>query len=220
MANALLSTIQSTLIRKGNLQSDSSSFLSLDHLPQTLRLPRGAISEIVGRPSSGRTALLHAILAESLNRGEICAFIDCADSFDPATARNNGVALERLLWVRCGQKPDRALKVADWILHGGGFGVVVLDLCDAPPETLRRIPLPWWYRFRRAVESTPSILAIAGSQSDCGFLRVLVSLRWNVAARAGPGSAQVHRSRWNRFPRFASRKPVRASSPLHAVLAG
>lgn len=218
MANALLSTIQSTLIRKGNLQSDSSSFLSLDHLPQTLRLPRGAISEIVGRPSSGRTALLHAILAESLNRGEICAFIDCADSFDPATARNNGVALERLLWVRCGQKPDRALKVADWILHGGGFGVVVLDLCDAPPETLRRIPLPWWYRFRRAVESTPSILAIAGSQSIAGSCVSCVIEMERRGARWS-GSAQVPVLDGIDF-RAASRKPVRASSPLHAVLAG
>jgi RecA/RadA recombinase len=164
MANNILSA----LVRKGNFPTDSSSFLAFDHLPQIPRLPRGAISEILGRPSSGRTAFLHAILAESLSRGEICAFIDCADSFDPATARSNGVVLERLLWVRCGQKPDYALKAADWILHGGGFGVVVLDLCDASQETLRRIPLPWWYRFRRAVESTASILAIAGSRPIVG----------------------------------------------------
>ena len=140
MAN-MAANILSTLVRKGTSPTDSSC-LALDHLSQTLRLPRGAISEILGRPSSGRTAFLHAILAESLSRGEICAFIDCADSFDPATAKYNGIALERLLWVRCGQKPDRALKAADWILHGGGFGVVILDLCDASLETLRRIPLP------------------------------------------------------------------------------
>ncbi len=233
MANLLANNILSTLARKGNFPTDSSSFLSLDHLSadhlspdhlsQALRLPRGAISEIVGRPSSGRTALLHAILAESLSRGEICAFIDCADSFDPATARNNGVALERLLWVRCGQKPDhasseRALKAADWILHGGGFGVVVLDLCDASPETLRRIPLPWWYRFRRALESTTSILAIAGSHSIAGSCATCViemerrGVRWS-------GSAQVPVLDGIDF-RAASRKPVRASSPLHAVLAG
>jgi recombination protein RecA len=122
MENTMASNILTTLVRKGTPPVDSFSFLALDHLSQTLRLPRGAISEILGRPSSGRTALLHAMLAESLSRGEICAFIDCADSFDPATARNNGVTLERLLWVRCGQKPDRAsleraLKAADWILH-------------------------------------------------------------------------------------------------------
>jgi recombination protein RecA len=186
----MLSTPLSALVRKGNFPIDSCSFLAFDHLPQLLRLPRGAISEILGRPSSGRTALLHAILAESLSRGEICAFIDCADSFDPASARNNGVALEKLLWVRCGRKPDCALKAADWILHGGGFGVVILDLCDASPETLRRIPLPWWYRFRRAVESTASILAIAGSRPVAGSCASCViemerrGTRWS-------GSAQV-----------------------------
>jgi hypothetical protein len=219
MANA----IQSALVRKGAFLPDSSSFLALDHLSpgqfsKVLRLPRGAISEILGRPSSGRTAFLHAILAESLGRGEICAFIDCADSFDPATARSNGIALERLLWVRCGQKPDHALKAADWILHGGGFGVIILDLCDASPETLRRIPLPWWYRFRRAVESTTSILAIAGSHSIAGSCASCVIEMERSGARWS-GSAQVPVLDGIDF-RATSRKPVRASAPLQAVLAG
>ena len=228
MANILASNLLSTLVRKGTSPAESSSFLALDYLSpgqlsQILRLPRGAISEIVGRTSSGRTALLHAILAESLGRGEICAFIDCADSFDPVTARNNGVALERLLWVRCGQKPDnalpeRALKAADWILHGGGFGVLVLDLCDASPETLRRIPLPWWYRFRRALESTTSILAIAGSDSIAGSCASCVIEMERRGAR-WCGSAQVPVLDGIDF-RAASRKPVRAAAPLRAVLAG
>ncbi|HEY1759670.1 MAG TPA: hypothetical protein VGG72_30130 [Bryobacteraceae bacterium] len=217
MANTLVSPILSDLVRKGT-SSAESAFLGLDHLSQILRLPRGAISEIIGRPSSGRTAFLHAILAESLSRGEICAFIDCADSFDPATAKCNGVALERLLWVRCGQKPDSALKATDWILHGGGFGVIVLDLCDASPETLRRIPLPWWYRFRRAVENTTSILAIAGSQSIAGSCASCIIDMERRGARWS-GSARVPVLDGIDF-RAASRKPVRASAPLHAVLAG
>ena len=214
MANAVLST----LIRKGTFPTDRSTFFALDHLSQVLRLPRGAISEIVGRPSSGRTAFVHAILAESLSRGEICAFIDCADSFDPATAKCNGVVLERLLWVRCGQKPDRALKAADWILHGGGFGVLVLDLCDASPETLRRIPLPWWYRFRRAVENTASILAIVGSHPIAGSCASCVIEMERRGAR-WCGSVEVPVLDGIDF-RAASRKPVRAAAPLRAVLAG
>ncbi|HZU24686.1 MAG TPA: hypothetical protein VFA04_04140, partial [Bryobacteraceae bacterium] len=38
--------------------------------------PRGAISEIIGPESSGRTALAHALLASSTSRGEICCYID------------------------------------------------------------------------------------------------------------------------------------------------
>jgi len=212
-----MANITAALVRKGTPQTESS-FLALDYLSQILRLPRGAISEILGRSSSGRTAFLHAILAESQGRGEICAFIDCADAFDPVTARNNGVVLERLLWVRCGRKPDSALKAADWILHGGGFGVVVLDLCDASPETLRRIPLPWWYRFRRAVENTTSILAIAGSHSIAGSCASCVIEMERRGARWS-GSAQVPVLDGIDF-RAASRKPVRSSAPIQAVLAG
>src|SRR6185295_11951013 len=39
-------------------------------------LPRGRLSEIVGAPSSGRTALIHAFLAAATRRGEIAAVID------------------------------------------------------------------------------------------------------------------------------------------------
>jgi hypothetical protein len=222
MANLALDSPLSTLVRKGALLEDPSDFLSLSSTAQqNIRLPRGAISEILGHASSGRTALLHAILAESQSRGEICAFIDCSDAFDPASARTNGVALERLLWVRCNQKLDSALKAADWILHGGGFGVVVLDLCDASAEMLRRIPLPWWYRFRRAVENTSTILAIAtrqpaaGSCSSCIIQMERRGARWSGSAR----EPVLDGLDFN----IASRKPIHAkifdTAPLQAVLA-
>jgi len=58
------------------------------------------------------------------------------------------------------------------LLESGGFGLIVLDLSDVPPQTARRVPLTTWFRFRRAVEHTPTILlaieqqAIAGSCSS------------------------------------------------------
>ena len=131
-------------------------------------LPRGSISEIIGDRSSGSTALVHAILAESTGRGEICALVDWANTFDPATALRNGVILGNLLWVRCDRQPDIALKVADQILHTGGFGGVVLDLYSVAPNVLRRIPLSWWYRFRKAIEHTSTILAITSNQPVTG----------------------------------------------------
>jgi recombination protein RecA len=111
---------------------------------------------------------VQAVLAASIAQGEICALVDGANCFDPATAQRSGVVLEQLLWVQCGRQPDRALKVADLLLHTGGFGVVALDLCDVAASTLRRIPLSWWYRFRRAVENTPTILLISGNQPLAG----------------------------------------------------
>src|SRR5579864_4132593 len=64
-------------------------------------LPRGAITEIVGPASSGRTTLLYSILAEATARGEACALVDASDAFDPASAAAAGADFQQLLWIRC-----------------------------------------------------------------------------------------------------------------------
>jgi hypothetical protein len=70
-----------------------------------------------------------------------------------------------MLWVQCGRQLEIALKAADMVLHNGGFGLVVLDLCNVTPGALYRVPISYWYRMRRAVEHTPSVLVILGRQS-------------------------------------------------------
>ncbi len=122
--------------------------------------PRGRITEITGPVSSGRTSLMHAVLAEGTRIGAVCAVIDACDSFDPVSAGAAGVDLSHLLLVRCGGDADHALRAADLLLHSGGFGVVALDICDLPGRELRRIPISCWYRFRRAIENTPSVFLL------------------------------------------------------------
>ena len=69
--------------------------------PELLQgFPRGRISEITGPRSSGRTALLHSLLAASTGAGECAAFVDASDGFDPCSAAAAGVKLEKLLWIR------------------------------------------------------------------------------------------------------------------------
>src|SRR5436190_9333908 len=125
-----------------------------------LDLPRGAVTEIYGPPSSGRTTLLLSALAQATAREEVCALVDVDDAFDPASAAAAGVALDRLLWVRCGGKAEHALKVTDLLVQGGGFGMVAMDLGNTPPETARRIPPASWFRFRHAVQNTNSVLLV------------------------------------------------------------
>ncbi len=131
-------------------------------------LPKGAISEIFGCISSGKTLVLQELLVSAGTRGEFCAVVDSRGSFDPLSASRAGMDLRRLLWVRAGHRAehriDRAFKAADLILHAGGFGVVVLDLCDVPLRDLNSIPLSYWYRFRLAVENTPTSLIVIGDQ--------------------------------------------------------
>jgi hypothetical protein len=152
----------------------STGVAALDAL--TGGLPRGALSEITGPSSSGRTGVMLAALARATRRDEACALVDTSDCFDPASATLAGVDLDRLLWVRC-SKGDRSflrknqqrtalgrleqvLKVTDLLLQGGGFGMVVLDLGDIPVATARRVPLTSWFRFRRAVEPTATVLLV------------------------------------------------------------
>ena len=67
-------------------------------------LPRGCLTEIFGPASSGRTSILLAALAAATQRQEVCALVDVTDAFDPHSAAAAKVALDRLLWVRCGHK--------------------------------------------------------------------------------------------------------------------
>lgn len=125
-----------------------------------LGCPRGAITELHGRMSSGRTSLLLSTLALAIAREETCALVDCSDTFDLSSAANADVDFERLLWVRCGDNLERAFKAVDLLLHGGGFGFIGLILSDVPAKAVRRIISSWWFRFRRAIENTPTVLMV------------------------------------------------------------
>lgn len=66
-------------------------------------------------------------------------------------------------WQNC---LEQALKATDLLLQSGGFGLVAIDLSDIPVEAARRIPLTSWFRFRRAVERTATVLLVM-TQGAC-----------------------------------------------------
>jgi hypothetical protein len=148
-------------------------------------LPRGALTEICGPPCSGRTTVLLAALASRTAQAEVCALIDARDSFDPRSAEAAGVELEQLLWVRC-RNLDQSLRAADLLIQGGGFGFIALDLSDIAPETVRHVPLNAWFRFRRAVEDTSTVLLVLEQESNaktCASLVLQMKMKaanWSV----------------------------------------
>lgn len=171
-------------------------------------LPRGALTEIVGSASSGRTTLLHSLLAEATARQETCALVDAEDAFDPLSAAAAGVRLDRLIWVRSAHNAEHALKAADLLIQGGGFGLVIMDLGDTPPALARRISLTSWFRLRRAVEPTPTVLVSIARQSNaktCASL-ILECEREDVAWSGAPGTSRLLRGM---RVRIARRKPQR-----------
>ena len=60
---------------------------------------------------------------------------------------------------------EQALKTTDLLLHSGGWGIVVFDLGGISWVDAHRINLSMWFRFRRAVENTPTILLLLGEES-------------------------------------------------------
>src|SRR5581483_4404506 len=155
-------------------------------------LPRGCLTEILGPASSGRTSLLHSALAQATAREEVCALIDAEDAFDPISADAAGVVLDRILWVRCSHNAEHALKAADLLIQGGGFGVVALDMADTPPATARRISLTSWFRLRRAVENTPTVLLSLSRQSNA---KTCAALQIECVRERAAWSGALHTSR-------------------------
>jgi len=136
-------------------------------------LPRGSLTEIYGPPCSGRTSLLISALASRTAASEVCALVDARDAFDPHSAEAAGVRLKQLLWVRC-RNVDQALRATDLLIQGGGFGLISLDLSDTSPHVVRHVPLQVWFRFRRAVEYTPTVLVVLEQESNAKTCASLV----------------------------------------------
>jgi hypothetical protein len=174
-------------------------------------IPRGAVTDIFGPASSGRTSLLLALMAQATAREEFCAVVDASDAFDPASAAASGVALERLLWIRTGGNAEHALKATDLLLQAGGFGIVAMDLGDIAPETARRISLASWYRLRRAVENTTTALVVIERTPlarACATL-ALECARGRIQWSGAPGCSHLLRG-----VKFAAerRKPLRPAN--------
>ena len=203
-------------------------------------LPRGALSEIVGAVSSGRTGVMMSALACATRRQEACALVDTSDSFDPASAQSAGVVLDRLLWIRCSEhevlpsrdfarhprpqrkafrRLDQVLKVTDLLLQSGGFGMVVLDLGDIPAESTRRVPLTSWFRFRRTVEPTATVLLLIEQEAcakTCASL-VLELQRRSIRADGTVPEKPAETAAWRVIT--SSEAAIPATHPVsHAAL--
>ena len=139
--------------------------------------PRGQLSELVGRRSSGRSSLLLRMMAAATARGELVAVVDALDMLDVESAAAAGVDLNRLLWIRghvvtnqglCRDLNQRALEQAirafTLVLQAGNFGLVVFDVAEAPAEALRRLPFTTWLRLQRMVEGSQTACVLVGDE--------------------------------------------------------
>lgn len=150
--------------------------------------PVGRLGEICGPPSSGRTALAHSLLAETLARGGLAAWIDLADAFDPASTSLSEGDLARLLWVRA-RDPEPALRSAERLLRTQGFELIVLDAArsTAPADRPGAPPIHdvGWLRLARLAASTRTTLVALSNTSSTGSRAELVLEMQAEGARFG-----------------------------------
>src|SRR4030095_6205940 len=205
-----------TLHEKIEVATISTGVSAVDEL--TGGFPRGAVTEIFGPTSSGRTSLLFSILACATTHEEICAIVDMHDVFAPTLAGTAGINLNHLLWVRCGGNLEHAFRATDLLLHAGGFGLVALDLADVAAKDVKRIISSWWHRFRRTVENKPVtviVLAAESCVSSCAALSLELKAapEWTRTSNVKLSAGEIYK--------LTERKPsrvVRMRSDLNTPL--
>ncbi len=154
---------------------------------------KGAVGEIVGGASSGRTALALAIAAQA-SRDDLVAWVDPLDRFSPQGAWRAGIDFRHFAWLRGQVEKEKALADAIGAAHALAaaalFDVVILDFADLPERLLKALPVAWNVRLLRAFESTETA-GIVLSRSHWGGSPRGLSIRLRsdqrVFAKTGRG---------------------------------
>ena len=165
------------------------------HPRESMRGVDKAIPSLVGKQAaSAESAQLHVVAScagEQVERDRELprrgfrpqrSLPSLRESNPPPLVRTGGRSVKP--WKRL----EQALNTTDLLLHGGGWGVVVFDLGGISWVDARRIELSTWFRFRRAVENTPTILLLLGEEScakSCASLVLRCQRRvdnWSRAA--------------------------------------
>ena len=134
--------------------------------PAGIVITRGTLNEFAG--TSGKTGLLLSLLSQLTQKGEICAVVDAANSFDPCSAVLAKVELENLLWVKCGGDIEHAFMAADYLIQAKGFGAVWLNLNGIQKSQLRYVPKTFWYRYRNRIKETPTLMIVTAAEPVAG----------------------------------------------------
>ncbi len=174
---------------------------------------RGRVSEIIGQPGFGRTSLAASFAAIATWRGEVAAWIDSADAFDPHSIAAAGADLSRILWVgadaavharasaespaaefaptrshaapKVGIKP--VLLAAEMVLGAGGFGLVVIDIGGHA----RTLTLSAALRLARAAERSGAAVLVLAERRTCGTFAALSLVLGRIRpffSRTAPGA--------------------------------
>jgi protein ImuA len=152
-------------------------------------LPRGRLTEMVGAPGSGKTTLVHRIVARAVADGWWVAYVDATRTLAPrdwadigrerreACGASGGVrrAADEGLWIVRPDEPARGAWCADVLLRSGAFALVVLD---GAPVLARSVAV----RLTRLAREADAAFLVLGDDAKASELAG--SLRLRVARQA------------------------------------
>jgi recombination protein RecA len=104
----------------------STGFPNLDKALGIGGVPRSRITEVLGAPTSGMATLTLKVIANAQAQGDIAAYLDLSQTFDPDYAARCGVDLDRLLLARPHTGVE-ALEILYSLIASRGAGVLVFD---------------------------------------------------------------------------------------------
>ena len=108
------------------IASIATGSLAIDRITGVGGIPRGKLTEIYGRPSTGKSTLGLHIIAETLRNKEVAVLIDADHSFNLQYARAAGVPMKHLL-VQQPPYGEIAYDVLVELLKTGVAGCILVD---------------------------------------------------------------------------------------------
>jgi len=146
----------------------STGIAALDAALATHGVPRGRLTELLGRRGSGKTTLLRELAHATVRRGLGVAYVDAARALAPRDWASLGT--DDGFWVVRPRDPARGAWCADILLRGGAFALVVLD--GAPP-----LNSPVATRLVRLAHDTNTALVVTGVGDTAPATRLAGALR-------------------------------------------
>lgn len=108
------------------VESLPTGFASVDAALGIGGFPRGALTEVFGPASSGKTALVLQAIAHQQRNGTDAAWIDAEHVFDAAFASHLGVDVARLT-VTAPETAEEALDMARRLASSGAVDLIAID---------------------------------------------------------------------------------------------
>lgn len=136
-----------------------TGFSLLDNALGIGGLPRGHTTELVSIPSSGTATIALNVVAQAQAEG-LAIYLDIDQNFDPPTAAQLGVDLERLVLIEPDSWREACAIMRDFVLQGH----ISIFVFDAPAHVL------WESRYARALSAALDRLVSPLSKTSCVLL--------------------------------------------------